>query len=273
LQAEEKRFLTEVSAGIPTTTLMGKRVHVYKTVTSTNDIAKRLLETQRQNGIMVVAEEQTRARGRRGTAWHSPATEGLTFSLLLPAERNFDQFGVYALLSGLAVASAIEAITALPTELKWPNDVLMKGKKVCGILIETTASENECNGIIIGIGVNVNQMSFPDQLQNKATSLRIVTGQTVSRKKLLYEIVARLEKNYLRLQRGCGPQIIRDWKAKCRAVDRRLWIRSGGVRMQARFADVDDLGRMLVLIADGRQIVITSREYVEFEDIDYASGH
>jgi BirA family biotin operon repressor/biotin-[acetyl-CoA-carboxylase] ligase len=152
---------------------------------STNDHAKRLLAgRQAGHGTVVVANSQSRGRGRLERTWESPPDVGLWVSLVLKPEQPLSQWFLFTFLSAVSVGEAIEEIASVPVRLKWPNDVLIRGKKCCGILLETTAISRE-SFVIVGVGVNVNQVVFPDDLKDIATSLQLEAGLEVSRLGLL----------------------------------------------------------------------------------------
>jgi BirA family biotin operon repressor/biotin-[acetyl-CoA-carboxylase] ligase len=244
---------------------------VYDSVSSTNDVAKRLCKSGDRTGLVIVARQQTRGRGRRGSLWHSPA-DGLWFSVIIPPEKSIDLLGIYSLAAGHSVARAIETSTGTTVDLKWPNDVMMNGKKVCGVLIETASSENVCESMIIGIGVNVNQSRFPGFIRQQATSIAEVTGGKPDRVQLFYNILQHLEFNYFRIQKGQITDILCEWKQNCSAVNQPVTVNQAGQAVQGYFSDLDDYGKMIVTQADGGQIVISANAQVDYQEKYYASG-
>ncbi|MBG7608360.1 MAG: biotin--[acetyl-CoA-carboxylase] ligase [Verrucomicrobia bacterium] len=151
---------------------------------STNDELRALAEKGTAEGLVLIAENQTAGRGRRGAEWFSPAGEGLAFSVLLKPTASKDFWSRLSLATGLAVAEAVEKFVPL-AEIKWPNDVLVNGRKIAGILVEAGK-----DFVIVGIGININSMDFPGELT--ATSLAIESGQEVERPAVLLEVVKRL---------------------------------------------------------------------------------
>jgi BirA family biotin operon repressor/biotin-[acetyl-CoA-carboxylase] ligase len=155
-----------------------------ESVGSTNDELRKLAEQGMAEGLVLVADEQTAGRGRRGATWISPKAENLAFSILLKPNAPKVLWHRLSLVTGLAVAEALENYVPL-AEIKWPNDIKVGGKKIAGILVEAGK-----NFVIIGIGININSTNFPDELA--ATSLHELTGHMYSRAEVLQEVVARM---------------------------------------------------------------------------------
>lgn len=151
---------------------------------STNIQAKRLGEHDAVNGTVVVTECQTAGRGRRGKTWVSP-TGNCYFSILLRPEVLVDRASIITLVSAMALANAIKQVTALDTMIKWPNDVIANGKKLCGILTESSTDLEYINYAVVGIGINTNQTDFPEEIKDMASSIRLETGNKVNRAELL----------------------------------------------------------------------------------------
>lgn len=151
---------------------------------STNIQAKRLGEHDAVNGTVVVTERQTAGRGRRGKSWVSPVGN-CYFSVLLRPEVLVDRASIITLVSAMALAKAIKQVTALDTMIKWPNDVIANGKKLCGILTESSTDLEYINYAVVGIGINTNQTDFPEEIKDMASSIRLETGKKVNRAELL----------------------------------------------------------------------------------------
>lgn len=161
-------------------------------------------------GALVGADHQTAGRGRHGRAWSDAPGLNLLFSLVLRPTLPQDRLGLIPLAAGLAIAEAIEKHTPLSPSLKWPNDILVDGKKVCGILLEgrLTPSNGSQATIVLGIGLNVNQIEFPTGVADKATSLALEAGQLVPRVQLLADLVVALEKHYASLSADLGVAVL-----------------------------------------------------------------
>lgn len=191
------------------------RLFIREEVDSTNDEVKRLGIAGAADGMIVIADKQTAGRGRRGAAWVSPPGEALAFSLLVRPTEPMALWPRLALASGLAVAEALEAHGVI-AGIKWPNDVWVGGRKICGVLVEAAG-----NFAIIGIGVNVNIAGFPEALADTATSLRLETGQPLDRAEVLASILRRLD--HRRHQIGAGyPALLDAVRTRCVLTGKRI---------------------------------------------------
>lgn len=174
---------------------MGKNIIYLPVTDSTNTQAKRLGEEGAEHGTLVVTQCQTAGRGRRGRSWESP--EGnIYFTFILRPDVEVSRASMITLVSALALAKAIEKVAGLNTQIKWPNDVVANGKKLCGILTESSTDLEYINYVVVGIGINVNQASFPDELADKASSLLLELGRSVNRGAVLGEFLNRFEAYY-----------------------------------------------------------------------------
>lgn len=174
---------------------MAKNIIYLPVTDSTNTQAKRLGEEGAEHGTFVVTQCQTAGRGRRGRSWESP--EGnVYFTFILRPDVEVSRASMITLISALALAKAIEKVTGLHTQIKWPNDVVANGKKLCGILTESSTDLEYINYVVVGIGINVNQTSFPDELADKASSLLLELGHSVNRGAVLGEFLNLFEVYY-----------------------------------------------------------------------------
>lgn len=174
----------------------GKHVIFLPEVDSTNNEAKKMAEDGAPHGTLVIAEQQTAGKGRRGRAFSSPKGCGIWMSLIVKDDIEPAKASMLTLVMGLAVARGIEALTELKPQIKWPNDVILNGRKLCGILTEMSMQVDYVNHIVIGCGVNVQNESFPEDLEKMATSVYIECGKHVSRVKLTAEIMHQFEYYY-----------------------------------------------------------------------------
>ena len=163
---------------------LGRNLRYYETIDSTNLEIRRLAEEGAPHGTTAVAEEQTSGKGRRGRSWLGKAGCGIWMSFLLRPQIAVENSSMLTLITALAVEKAVGEETGLQCQIKWPNDIIVNGKKLCGILTELSAQMDELNYVVVGIGINANMQEFPDDLRDKATSLRIETGETVKRASL-----------------------------------------------------------------------------------------
>ncbi|HSH24173.1 MAG TPA: biotin--[acetyl-CoA-carboxylase] ligase [Massilibacterium sp.] len=174
----------------------GQTVHSFDSITSTQEVAKQLAFEGAKEGTIVVAEEQTKGRGRMNRPWDSKKTGGIYFSLILKPKIAIQEAPQLTLLSAVGIVRGIKRVTGLNCQIKWPNDVLINGKKLVGILTELQAEADQIHSVIIGIGINVNQKSFPKELENIATSLYQQMNKKVERTALLQAILLELEELY-----------------------------------------------------------------------------
>lgn len=196
-QTANKMNENDLYLGLETKTI-GRTIHVYETVTTTQKIAHELAINGAKDGTLIIADEQTMGRGRLGRNWHSKKGTGIWMSLIIKPEISVQKAPQFTLLTAVALCMAIEEVTGLEPFIKWPNDLLLQQKKVAGILTELIAEENRVQAIIIGIGINVNhtETDFPEELRDKATSLAIEKGTTILRPKLVQNFCLKFEKLY-----------------------------------------------------------------------------
>ncbi|NOT62910.1 MAG: biotin--[acetyl-CoA-carboxylase] ligase, partial [Acidobacteria bacterium] len=186
-------------------------IHHCATLGSTNDYLKELVDAP--EFTCVVADEQTAGRGRRDRAWVSLPGEGLYLSVLLRPAANSQNVALISLLTAIAVAETLAEYRVAGLDIKWPNDVLLNERKVCGILVEGASSGAQSLRLIVGIGVNLNHQSFPPEIAETATSLFLQLGQTVNVAAFRDRLLARLAHWYAQWQQGHATQIIARWQA------------------------------------------------------------
>jgi BirA family biotin operon repressor/biotin-[acetyl-CoA-carboxylase] ligase len=174
----------------------GRNVEYYDTIDSTNIRAKRLAEEGADTGTLVVADCQNSGRGRRGRVWVSPAGKNIFMSLILRPDILPSQASMLTLVSALAILKGVKKATGLQTAIKWPNDIIAHGKKMCGILTEMSAELEGVHYVVVGIGINVNMESFPEEVSQIATSLLLETGVITRRSHLIASIMQAFEEYY-----------------------------------------------------------------------------
>lgn len=211
-------------------TIFAKRIHHFFQIDSTNSVAMRLGQEGEPHGAVVIAEEQTAGRGRVGNAWHSEKTSGIYLSALLRPAIPPQQAPLLTLLAGLAVRDAVREQTGLEADIRWPNDVLLNGKKFCGILTEMHAEPHQVRFVVVGIGINVNNAKLPDALAAAATSLRIESGRQISRMELTVKLLRALERDYNQfLQPGGAAALVERFaRASTWASGKRVRIATAG---------------------------------------------
>lgn len=175
---------------------LGKELKYYDSLDSTNLEIRRLAETGAVHGTTVICEEQTMGKGRRGRSWLGEAGCGIWMSFLLHPDIAAEHTSMLTILTALAVEAAIYETTGIQSQIKWPNDIIVNGKKVCGILTEMSMQMDEVNYVVVGLGINVNIREFPDDLKEKATSLQIESGTMFNRAPLAAKVLEYFEKYY-----------------------------------------------------------------------------
>ena len=237
----------------PGTGTFGSRVYHFYSTDSTMNEAAHLAVADAPEGTLVVAEEQTAGRGRFGRRWVSERASGLYFTLILRPSLAPAAAPVLTLMAGLAVAEAIQEVTTLATDLRWPNDVMIGEKKCAGILVEMTAEPARISHVLVGIGINVNQQRMPADLGGEATSLFLAAGRSFSRLEILVLVLKRLEHYYNRLQEA-GPQAIvaRFEDVSSYARGKRVRITEGSSIMEGVTDGLTAEGLLLVRRDDGQ---------------------
>lgn len=193
---------------------MGRHCVFQHEVDSTNSLAARLADDGGPHGLVVAAESQTQGRGRMQRSWQSPTGLNLYFSVLLRPQWNLQSSPPLSIAAGVAIAEAVQQVVAESPQLKWPNDVLCSGRKVAGILVEAAAQRQQIKHVVLGIGVNVNQVDFPTELAARATSLSLASGkQWLDRAEVLALLLGRLEHWIDRLAHDAGHGVIERWSS------------------------------------------------------------
>lgn len=242
------------------TTKIAKEVYFYEQTDSTNNCIRKLAKEGKKEGVVAVAEIQTAGKGRRGKGWQSPKGTGIWMSMLLTPNITPPEAPVLTLLAGLAVCRAIRQQTGLTAMIKWPNDILISNKKVCGILTELYAEMDSVHFVITGIGINVNTEVFPDELQKTATSLKIEKGESISRKNMIKAVIEEFEKIYLQYEKECSFLPFREeYKKYCINIGKELQILSKQPFI-AKGVDITEQGELLVQKQTGEKVVVFSGE-------------
>jgi len=255
----------ELSRHAPRLGPFGRRVHWFVTASSTNDIAARLAEAGAEPGTLVVAEGQTSGRGRMGRVWFSPPGAGLYASIVLrpvvwraattqaaifqPAPAQ-EPSALLTIAAGVALAEGIQVSTGLPTEIKWPNDLLLSKRKLAGILAEAAAQAGQIEFVILGFGVNLRPAAYPPELAGRATSIEAELDRPVDRAMILAEILSALSSRCTDLQQGRFDAILSAWRARAVSLRGALveWDSPRGVQ-RGRAEDIDAAGALLVRVS------------------------
>ena len=226
------------------TARIGRRIHCYDATDSTMDVAQRLAAAGEPEGSVVVAEAQGKGRGRMGRTWISPKGKGIYLSVILRPQLQLAEIPKITLVAAVAAARAVEGTTGLKPEIKWPNDLLIGGKKIAGILTELNAELNRVNTVVVGIGLNVNTPA--DKLPAHGTSLARELGEKVNRLELARALLTQLDKTYTQfLKQGMDP-VLEAWRGFAGFLGRRVRVVVEGRTLDGQAVDVDPSGALLV---------------------------
>lgn len=233
--------------------VIGRDIRVFEETSSTNDVVEKLARDGVKEGAVVFAEAQSRGRGRLGRRWLSPPRKGLWFSVLLRPELQPQSATQLTVASATALCRAIREQTTLRPEIKWPNDILLGGRKVAGVLTEMGAELDHIKHLTLGIGLDVNlaAQEFPPELRRIATSLRAELGHPVNRIDLAASILRHLDGDYARIRAGQFAAVADEWEAQCGTLGRRVTIQAGARRLTGQVESLDDDGALLLRTEHG----------------------
>lgn len=243
--------------------VFGQRVVSYEITDSTNTRAKQFAEEGAVHGTLVVANMQTAGKGRRGRSWQQEEGSVIAMSLLLRPTFSPDKASMLTLLAAHSVAGAIEAVTGLPAAIKWPNDIVINRKKTVGILTEMSLGVEQAaiDYIVIGIGINVNNTTFPEEIRDMATSLYLEKGERVSRSALIAESMRRLEVDYEAfLKTEDLSAILPDYNAHLISMNKEVRVLDPKGEYTGISRGMDAQGELLVERADGEIIKVYAGE-------------
>jgi BirA family biotin operon repressor/biotin-[acetyl-CoA-carboxylase] ligase len=244
--------------------LFGKRIYHFFKTDSTNRVALELGHAGEPEGAVVLAEEQTAGRGRAGRVWHSDRAVGIYVTVLLRPRLAPVQAPLLTMMAGLSARSAVQAVTGLTADLKWPNDLLLNGKKTGGILTEMHAEPGQIRFVIVGIGLNVNQEKLPGTLADTATSLRVETGKTQSRMEVLVRLLREFENDYNRfLREGVESVVARFEEVSTYAKGKRVRVTNGMESYVGTTAGLGPEGLLQVERDDGKVMTVIAGDVTE----------
>lgn len=258
----------EIKEGLDTE-IIGKSVYCFSEVDSTNNHAKTLAQNGCDDGTVVLADRQTQGRGRLGKSWDSIDKKGIWMSVVLRPAVGLEDVQIITLAASVAVASALKETMDMEVGIKWPNDIVIDGKKVCGILTEMSMEMERINFLILGIGINFSQKEseFPEELRDRATSLGIYLkekqGLDISefrRGQLVKIILSEIEKIYKKINDGCASEIVKEWKKYSVTLGKEVLIKYKEEQYTGTAQDVDRNGRLIVRLDDGTVREVLSGE-------------
>lgn len=237
--------------------LIGRQIHSFNSVKSTNIVANQLADKGAPEGTIVTAEKQTLGKGRLGRSWHSPEKVGIYLSIILRPKFSPDKAPGLSVMSALAVAEALSRYCADSVQIKWPNDVLINGRKVAGVLTELDAEKNKINHVVVGIGINVNQTKkdFPKTIGQTATSVGIESSELINRVDLLKSTLRVFEKEYRGYQKNQLSSSLKRIRKFSSLINKDISVKSGSEVISGKAVDIDKSGSLIILNDSGRKVI------------------
>jgi BirA family biotin operon repressor/biotin-[acetyl-CoA-carboxylase] ligase len=234
---------------------MGKTIHYFNTLDSTNSKAYQLALNGAEEGEMVIAESQEKGRGRLGRHWFSPPFLNLYVSIILRPKISPHHASLITLMAAVATADAIQKFSGLLPLIKWPNDILLHDRKIAGLLNEIHSEMDRIHFVILGIGVNLNmsEKMFSKEIQPVATSLKMEMGQTISRKDFLQSLLQELENWYTVFIKEGNAIILKAWRDRAHIKGRRVKVTSFGETLVGMAVDVDSDGALILETEEGKR--------------------
>jgi BirA family transcriptional regulator, biotin operon repressor / biotin---[acetyl-CoA-carboxylase] ligase len=244
-------YLKDKLQGGLNTHTFGRKLFVFDSLDSTNACAKTLAGTGAEEGTVVISEYQTAGRGRLGRSWESESGSNLLFSFIVRPSFDKSKVGLLPFFAATGIALAVETATGVPCECKWPNDVLMNGKKCCGILIESAFQNEMVDYVIMGVGLNVNQTSYGEDLDIKATSLKKECNKDFDRRDVFQQIMASLEFLYPDVKAGDFGKVLKEWKVRATMIGKEITLTQASEEIHGRVVALADDGGLLLSTPDG----------------------
>jgi BirA family biotin operon repressor/biotin-[acetyl-CoA-carboxylase] ligase len=259
LSAPDVLHADDLLSRLGRTQVVGRDIRVFQETASTNDVVEKLARDGVEEGVVVFAETQTHGRGRLGRRWMSPAKRGLWFSVLLRPALRPQEATWLTVASATALRRAIESQTGLAPQIKWPNDILLRKKKVAGILTELNAEPDRIKYAVVGIGVDVNPDpgDFPPELRKVATSLKAELGEPVLRPDLAVAILRELDRDYARVAARQFTALADEWEEHGATIGHDVVVRIGHRRVCGRAESLGEDGELLVRTEHGHLERIT----------------
>lgn len=234
---------------------VGKKIHVFDQLDSTNSEAYRRAREGGEEGEVVVADCQLRGKGRLGRSWLSPPGANLYVSVILRPPIEARNAPLLTLMAAVATVKAVKRISGIQPRIKWPNDLLINGKKVAGLLNEMNARAGQVDFVILGIGINVNMSpgTIPEEMRLIATSLGEELGHEISRVELLHALLKEVEGEYRAFLAGERERILREWEGFSRMVGTTVEVKSFNEVIRGRVKGIDSHGSLILMAPDGSE--------------------
>lgn len=241
-------IMPEVLSSVLKTSLIGIKIIHHHVTDSTNTRALQCALDGCQEGTIIIADTQSRGRGRQDRVWHSPHGTGVYMSAVLYPKVSLKDLPRITLVAAAAVAEALKSSARVNVEIKWPNDLLLNNRKICGILTELCSLGNEKNAVIVGIGINVNTPAdmFPADIADIASSIFIETREKFSRHEIIKSVIEYFDRYYGIFMQGGFDRILGVWKDYSRIIGRKINVRQSGTAVTGTVIDVDMNGALLV---------------------------
>lgn len=251
----------EIQRGL-STNYIGKEIYYFPELKSTNIIAKEKALHRAEGieeGTLIIAERQSAGKGRLGRKWFSPVG-GIWLSVILYPQLSPSYISRITLMTAVAAVKAIKICTQIKSQIKWPNDILINEKKVCGILTEMSAELDIISWVVVGIGINVNidHREFPEDIQENTISLKEVSGKEVLRVKLVQTFLQEFEKYYEILKRREFSSILKEWKLYSHTLGRKIRVDTGEKIITGEAVDINEEGALILKKEDGELVEILS---------------
>lgn len=240
--------------------LFGRKISFYSETASTNDSAFSMGMADASEGTVVIADRQSRGRGRLQRSWYSPANVNIYTSVILRPQINTSESSRISIMAGVAVAEFLEPLCPGCVRLKWPNDVLLNHKKVCGILSQAKIDQTRLDFIVLGIGLNVNmsQDQLSEEIRHTATSLTLETGREFSRQELLIQLYENLEKWYKQLTQNGFDAIRKKWLDFAIMIGQDIHVVFGDEIIEGKAKDIDGDGALILFVEGNKEIKVSA---------------
>ncbi|MGN1130113.1 MAG: biotin--[acetyl-CoA-carboxylase] ligase [Ruminococcus sp.] len=242
------------------TDILGKKIKVLDSVTSTNDYLKKLGAQGEENGTIIVAREQTAGKGRLGRVWQTKKDDGIAFSILLRPELSPVEVSSITPLTGLAVCKAINDFCMLDSKIKWPNDIIVDRKKLVGILTEMSAEFDRVDYVVIGVGINVEHAVFPEDIAHKATSILLETGRHIDKNRFLAYVITNLEEILLKNNFRLAGTELKEYTDLCATIGRQVTFTRGNRNITGMAVSISNSGELEVMLSNGTIVTVNSGE-------------
>ena len=244
-----------------TTKYIGHSIHYYKEVTSTNDMAEKLVDMDASEGSVIIAEKQTAGRSRKKTDWISPKG-GIWMTIILRPDVDLLEASKLTIVAGVALAKTLNDEFNIDAGIKWPNDILIGDKKICGILTEAITEKDKIKAVLVGIGLDVNldEEEIPDDLKPIATTIKKYMEKTIKRSDILNAFFNQFEEFYDEFIKGNFKYTIKEWRRLSTTTGKRVKVYKKGKALCADAIGIDNSGALIVELDDGELEKITSGE-------------